>query len=116
MYNELQNKYVIKQVDKLRKEADTADKRIVWDYLGIAAGFVLVGVSSILAKEILPQDADALARGIQAMGGIASAIFGVQAVSNHNERNLKVESADHLERLATLEKLEDVPVQRTIKR
>ena len=117
MYNELQNKYVVKQVNKLRKEADTADKRVFWDYIGLAAGAVLIGVSSILAKEILPQNAEALTTGLQVLGGISSGIFGVQAVSNHNERNLKVESADHLERLSTIDRLGDSEiVQRVLKK
>ena len=117
MYNDFQNKYIVKQVDKLRKEADTADKRAFWDYIGMAAGAVLIGVSSLIAKELLPQSADALTTGLQVVGGLSSAVFGIQAISNTNERNLKVENADQLERLGTLERLDNtVVVQRTIKK
>ena len=117
MYNDLQNRYVVKQVNKLRKEANSSDKKVIWDYLGIAASVALIGVSSLLSKEILPEYSDALTTGLQVLGGVSTCVFGIQAVSNNNERNIKAANADMLERQQTIERLDDaIVIERKIKK
>ena len=116
MLNENQRHFTIKEIDRYNAEADNAEGRVFWNIVGLTAGLVLVGISSLVAKEFLPAHAEELSTGLKVLGGVASVNFLIRANDNHSERNVKRGIADSLQTQLKIDELEEAPVGRHIKK
>ena len=116
MLNENQKKYLVEEIESYESSAKSANRRAFWDVVGIVGSVALIGVSSALAHDVLPEYADALSIGLKCLGGVSSLVFATQTVDNNNISNQNTSKAHILKNVLETDNYDDIIVGKHVKK